>query len=247
MNRDRATREPLRELLSAMLDGELSDQQGVELCRLMHEDPAARKQYLRQATTLAMVKWSCGLPDAGSSSPTAQDDEVGRWQQATDELSSKMSLPSHLSSVIAGPWAWFPSGGVLLSYAIVALMLGAGVLATRVWKSSNSAAVRSPATVAQHLRRPRVRSNERSGRSRHRECPLHRRPAQPALPPVPRDLPPPAAMVLSDKAGREVVFAPAGRGAANSDLAANSDPAVRCSLAACSRSRPANGRFASAF
>ena len=33
-------------------------------------------------------------------------------------------------------------------------------------------------------------------------------------------------MVLSDKAGREVVFAPAGRGAANSDLAANSDPAV---------------------
>jgi hypothetical protein len=130
-----------------MLDGELSDQQRVELCRLMHEDPAARKQYLRQATTLAMLKWSYGLPEAGGNSPTAQDDEVGRCAKATDELPSKMSLPSHFSSVMAGTLAWFSSGGVLLTYVIVAVALGIGVAATWVWHAGESSQVATAVAV----------------------------------------------------------------------------------------------------
>ena len=63
MNDGTPTSERLQPLLSAMLDGRLTNEQAAELRRLLHEDPLARRQYLRQVNTHAALRWVSSPPE----------------------------------------------------------------------------------------------------------------------------------------------------------------------------------------
>ena len=62
MSSDRNIDDRLQPLLSAMLDGEPTDQQIAELRRLLRDVPEARRQYFRLLAAHAVMKWSYALP-----------------------------------------------------------------------------------------------------------------------------------------------------------------------------------------
>jgi hypothetical protein len=125
----------LETLLSALLDGELTDEQTAELRRRLRDDPAALREYFRRVSTHVMLELSYGSPDIlAAESPAAGDGGDGNRGTAVGEVPGEVSLPGGPLSFISAPSAWLPLGGVLLSYLVAALLLGGGLMVARAWK-----------------------------------------------------------------------------------------------------------------
>ena len=78
-----ASADRLQPLLSAMLDGQLTDGQIAELRRLLRTDPAARRQYVRQVNTHVMLQWINAPPDADGGQPAVSS---GQWTAERQEV-----------------------------------------------------------------------------------------------------------------------------------------------------------------
>ncbi len=96
MTDNRADADRLQPLLTAMLDGQLTDEQIVELRRLLAANPLARRQYVRQIATHGMLQWAAG----GGQGAVVRD----QWtEEAVDSVGAEVELPPRLDAEIPGP------------------------------------------------------------------------------------------------------------------------------------------------
>jgi hypothetical protein len=127
-------REPVAEiesLLSAAIDGRLTESDRARLERLLEEDEAARDYYIDHVVLHAMLRWEHALP-LGIETNNAD----GRTTATDDPLSAKVpaeiATPSFpvLLDAPAPPNSVFsvPLGGFLFSYGVAAAIVVVGIL-----------------------------------------------------------------------------------------------------------------------
>ncbi len=162
MSSDRNIDDRLQPLLSAMLDGEPTDQQIAELRRLLRDVPEARRQYFRLLAAHAVMKWSYALPGTLAGDPPAVGDDdrrADRAEHVSPPDSSTAGLaplgPPGVVPVVLGPAGWGSLAGVLFSYLIAAMVGGAGVLAAWAWQASHDREVHVAALRARAAQQAR--------------------------------------------------------------------------------------------
>jgi hypothetical protein len=134
------------ELADALVRGAITPEEQERLVQLVENDAEAREHYIRfMHDSAKLCRWSvawrnsdpqwaaiCGeAPEEGS--------EV-RGQDPDISLIHQPSLIVHHSASLSSPLSLLPSllGGAMLSYAIVLLIVGVGVLAAWTWKAHDS-------------------------------------------------------------------------------------------------------------
>ena len=199
------------------------------LRQLLDSDAANLRAYIRLTNQFAALEW-----EAGESARHPAEGQPGAEDQSLDDAPAARRVGQPAARMVEGSGAdvAFPPftacplppgpsgldsyrldsfGGVLLTYVILAVALGIGVAAAWVW---TSAAVRSPATVAQHDRQqdtafkntaePRV-VTPAGGRPATAATGAAARANGVETAAVGREPRAPAMMFISDAAGREAV------------------------------------------
>jgi len=132
MNDGTPTFDRLQPLISAMLDERLTNEQAAELRRLLHENPLARRQYLRQVNTHAALRWVSSPPEV---------DIRGRGVTGTEDVEQKPEFGDEQSPappvIVLDPSPAIhtslfsldsPLGSFVFSYSVAAVLLGLGML-----------------------------------------------------------------------------------------------------------------------
>ncbi len=118
--------ERLQPLLSAMLGEGLEPSQAAELGELLKVDPVARRQYLKQVITHAMLQWSnISHADRVQEGVAIPGEEASGPALALDV---SVSLPALVLDSDQLPRAGWSGGSLLVSYAISALLVVLGLL-----------------------------------------------------------------------------------------------------------------------
>ena len=169
-----ATADRLQPVLSAMLDGQLTDGQIADLRRLLRTDPAARRQYIRQVNTHVMLQWTNALPDAHGEQPAVSGGQgtggrqessgLGRGSDADNQQSGINDQQSFVPPIILdlspAPHSPFftlhsPVGAFFFSYLMGALLLGIGLLVGLAWRTSrDQQVVHSPVGQTPTIEQP---------------------------------------------------------------------------------------------
>jgi hypothetical protein len=127
VNRPPISSDPLQPLVSAMLDGRLTAAQADELQRLLHDDPEARRQYLRQIATHTMLRWVNTAPDSlPVALPTA---DSRNSSEPGIEAAEPVSQPAPFITIrypVTSSHAFL--GSVLFSYLVALVAIGVGLL-----------------------------------------------------------------------------------------------------------------------
>jgi hypothetical protein len=133
--KDRSLADRLQPLLSAMFEGQLSDAQIAELRGILGSDPEARRQYVRQVNTHAMLQWINTPPDAES-----------KQESFIPPIILDLS-PAAQPSLFGSP---FSAGSFVFSYLVAAVLVGVALLVGWAWPISGKSQVayRPPAQVS---------------------------------------------------------------------------------------------------
>ncbi len=179
MTETSAVSDRLQPLLAAMLDGQLTGEQIAELRRLLADDPAARRQYVRQVATHGMLQWI--MADVQPSSFTPRPSEpVG----AAVELPHQPTVALPRQPGDAGPAPLIapiiidtgdpldaprftlhsPLGGWLLSYTAATVITGMAILGAWLYKVSHDYQLASPSRPATAIVAERETQPELVGR-----------------------------------------------------------------------------------
>jgi hypothetical protein len=134
-------------LLARLLEGELQPTERRQLTDILQDDAASRLLYRKYLIVDALLRWENAPP-------------ILKTQQTSE--SAPCPAPSVPPIIIQAPGSSslfsFPSfvGGILFSYLVAALVMGAGLLVTSVWKPSDNASIarRSLAPDANDVRPP---------------------------------------------------------------------------------------------
>ncbi len=145
-------------LIGELLEGRLTADQMESLGRLLQADPQARRLYLRQITTHAMLQWELARPFESDHGQAAEQEHVARSLPATSDSTGSAPLNVPPSSPVLGflgdigrQGCGFVADHTTFFSMLAALVLVAGLVAMTVPKGRDEG--RNPHTgfeVADH-------------------------------------------------------------------------------------------------
>ena len=127
MSPEREYDRKLETLVSAMIDGTMSETEEVRLGALLRDHPEAQQAYLDLCLTHALLRQELGaLPEASALEPS-------RWPLISSGMPwAACGAPGGQPAAVLGGFL----GSVALCYVLAALMITAGVIATWAWNRS---------------------------------------------------------------------------------------------------------------